>query len=105
LANATAELIWIKALLDELGVKLQNRPVLWGDNLGAAYLSANPVFHAHTKHIMIDFHFIRERVSSGELEIRFISSKDQVADGFTKTLPVAKLDEFKCNLNLSRGLD
>jgi hypothetical protein len=63
------------------------------------------VFHARTKHIEIDFHFIRERVANQKLVIRFISSKDQIAYGFTKALPVKKLDEFKRNLNLSKGSD
>jgi hypothetical protein len=102
LANATAELIWVEALLSELGVPLNKRPTLWCDNLGATYLSANPVFHARTKHIEIDFHFVRERVARKQLDIRFISSKDQVADGFTKALPVKNLQEFRRNLNLLR---
>jgi hypothetical protein len=55
LANAAAELIWVEALLGELGVKLKERSCLWCDNLGATYLSANPIFHAQTKHIEIDF--------------------------------------------------
>jgi hypothetical protein len=58
LANATAEMIWVETLLTELGVKVLQKPSLWCDNLGATYLSANPVFHARTKHI--DFHFVRE---------------------------------------------
>jgi len=86
LDNATAEIIWIEALLGELGVQLKEKPCLWCDNLGATYLSANPVFHARTKHIEIDFHFVRERVADKKLDIRFVSSKDQVADGFTKAL-------------------
>jgi histone deacetylase 1/2 len=105
LANATTELIWVEALLRELGVKLKEKPCLWCDNLGATYLSVNPVFHARTKHIEIDFHFVRESVAANLLDIKFISSKDQVADGFTKALPVKQLNEFKRNLNLSQGLD
>jgi hypothetical protein len=92
LANATIELIWTGALLGESGVSLKEKPCLCCDNLGATYLSANPVFHARTKHIEIDYHFIRERVANKLLDIKFISSKDQIADGFTKALPVKSLE-------------
>jgi histone deacetylase 1/2 len=105
LANATPELIWVEAILKELGVTLKVKPCLWCDNLGATYLSANPVFHARTKHIEIDYHFVRERVAHKMLDIKFISSKDQVADSFTKALAVKHLHEFKRNLNLSTGCD
>jgi hypothetical protein len=98
-------LIWVEAVLQELGVSLKEKPCLWCDNLGATYLSANPIFHARTKHIEIDYHFIRERVANKQLSIKFISNKDQVADGFTKSLPVKDLDEFKRNLNLSQDCD
>ena len=103
LVNATAELIWVKALLLELVVKLKEKPSLLCDNLDATYLLVNPEFHARTKHIEIDFHFVMERVVSNNLAIRFVSSKDQIADGFTKALPVKMLDEFKHNLHLSSG--
>jgi hypothetical protein len=102
LANATAEIIWVESLLKELGVKRKQTSCLWCDNMGATYLSANPVFHARTKYIEIDFHFVRERVANKLLEIRFIPSGDQVADGFTKALPIRQLEEFKHNLNLRR---
>ena len=88
-------------MLKELGVKHIQATCLWCDNLGATYLSANPVFQARTKHIEIDFHFVRERVANKQLEIRFVHSRDQVADGFTKALPTRNLEEFKRNLNLS----
>jgi hypothetical protein len=96
LANATTE-----SLLRELGVRLTERPCLWCDNLGATFLSANLVFHARTKHIEIGFHFVRERVAGKQLDSKFISSKDQVADGFTKALHVVHLHQFRRNLNHS----
>jgi histone deacetylase 1/2 len=100
LANGAAEAIWVDSVLSELGVQRQRTPILWCDNLGATYLTANPVFHARTKHIEIDFHFVRERVATGELQVRFISSSDQVADVFTKPATRQMLDRFKSNLNL-----
>jgi hypothetical protein len=49
-------------------------------------MSANPIFHARTKHNEVDYHFVREMVTRKLLEIEFIPSRDQVADGFTKPL-------------------
>jgi len=103
LANATSEMMWIQKLLTELQVPHPKAARLWCDNLGAKYLSANPIFHARTKHIEIDFHFVRETVAQKLLDIRFISTNDQVADGFTKALPVQKLVMFRSNLNLVGG--
>jgi hypothetical protein len=70
--------------------------------LGTTYLSANPVFRARTKHIKVDYYFKRERVARKQLRIQFISLDDQLADGFTKPLPVAKLKKFRYHLNLGR---
>ena len=84
-ANATAEVLWLKSLLNELGIHVKTRSVLWCDNVGATYLTANPFFHARTKHVEIDFHFVREQVRNGFLQVQFLSSKDQIADILTKT--------------------
>ena len=100
MANATAEIIWIQSLLQELGIRSPPAAVLWCDNLGATYLSANPIFHARTKHIEIDYHFVRERVADKKLHIKFISTGDQIADGLTKPLVSWKHYEYVNNLNL-----
>ena len=102
LANATAEVIWVQSLLDELGISQSRVPILWCDNIGATYLSANPVLHARTKHIEVDYHFVRDRVSKKLLDIEYVPTGDQVADGFTKPLSVRLLENFKVNLNLTR---
>jgi histone deacetylase 1/2 len=102
LANATAEVIWVQTLLTEHCINHPKAATLWCDNLGATYLSANPVFHARTKHIEVDYHFVRERVADKLLNIRFVPTGDQVADGFTKPLSVRQMQAFWCNLNLDK---
>jgi hypothetical protein len=88
LVDTTAEITWVQKLLAELRVQHPPTARLWCDNIGAKYLTANPVFHARTKHIEIDFHFVREHVAQGLLDVRFINSEDQLADGFTKSSEV-----------------
>ncbi|KAJ0726566.1 putative RNA-directed DNA polymerase [Helianthus annuus] len=87
LADTVAELTWLETLLRELCFPVKIAPTLWCDNLGATYLSANPVFHARTKHVEVDFHFVREKVAQRKLHVQFISTHDQIADVFTKALP------------------
>jgi hypothetical protein len=68
--------------------------------MGAKYLASIPIFHGRMKHIEVDYHFIRDRVTKKLLDVRFISTDDQVADGFIKTLAQRRLLEFQRNLNL-----
>ncbi|KAD5508006.1 hypothetical protein E3N88_15709 [Mikania micrantha] len=69
LADTVAELTWLETLLRELCVPMNTAPTPWCVNLGATYLSANPVFHARTKHVEVDFHFVREKVAQKKLNV------------------------------------
>ncbi|CAL1377327.1 unnamed protein product [Linum trigynum] len=100
LATLAAEIIWIESLLHEIGISLPFLTKLWCDNLGATYLSANPVFHSRNKHMEIDFHFVCERVVVGQLLVRYISTEDQLADLLTKPLPRQRFHHFKCKLKV-----
>jgi hypothetical protein len=100
-ANTTAELLWIRALLLDLGIGLSSTPTLWCDNIGATYMSVNPVFHARTKHVEIDFHFVRDHVADKSLNIRFIPSSDQLADVLTKPLVSNRFQLLCSKLNVS----
>ena len=104
-ADATAEFIWIKSLLQELCISLQRSPILWCDNVGATYLAANPVFHARMKHIEIDYHFVREQVKMKNLCIGYLATKDQTTDILTKALPRSHFLFLKSKLHLLPTLD
>lgn len=86
LAQVSTEISWIQALLQEFEFPLKHTPITWSDNLGASALAANPVYHARTKHIELDIHFVRDKVLNKSLEVRYVPSNDQIADCMTKGL-------------------
>jgi hypothetical protein len=65
------------------------------DNKSAIELAKNPVHHERSKHIDVRFHFIREHVKNGDVEMTHVTSRDQVADIFTKPLPAELFNKFK----------
>ena len=75
-----------------------NIPSLFCDNQGAIHLSSDSTFHAHTKHIDVHFHFIRQTVSQGHLTL--LPTDDMIADIFTKSLAFNKFTKFHSLLGL-----
>ena len=57
---------------------------MYCDNLSDLYMTVNIVMHAKTKHVEIDYHFVREKVARGQLVTEFVRSKDQLAYIHTK---------------------
>lgn len=93
-ANTAAEMKLVCSLLTELGITLKHPPVVFCDNVGATYLSANPVFHSRMKHLARDFHFVRENFRSRALRVTHVSTKDQLANAVTKPLPRSRFTEL-----------
>ncbi|PRQ35279.1 putative RNA-directed DNA polymerase [Rosa chinensis] len=100
LAHACAETTWLGYLLYELGARIQFPILLHCDNLSATYMASNPVFHARTKHIELDYHYVREKVALGSHRVCFIPSVDQPADLLTK--PLHKSRHFLLSSKLVR---
>ncbi|GKB68319.1 retrovirus-related pol polyprotein from transposon TNT 1-94 [Tanacetum coccineum] len=84
-AQASKEAVWLKMLLEELGHK-QEKITLFCDNQSALYLARNPAFHSKTKHIRVQYHFVREKVEEGTVDMQKIHTDDDVADYLTKSI-------------------
>ena len=85
--SATCEAVWLRRLLGELGFPQKSKTVIQSDNQSCIAIAKNPVFHARTKHIEIQYHFVREKVLDGTISLEYCSTVDNAADIFTKPLP------------------
>ena len=74
--------------------------VIHCDNISSIMLANNPVYHARTKHIEVHYHFVREKVLAGEIDLVYVSTEEQVADIFTKALGTEKLRRFRSLLGV-----
>jgi hypothetical protein len=60
MTDATAETMWVQVMLHELCIPCRLSARLWCDNMGAKYLTSNPIFHERIKHVEINYHFVRD---------------------------------------------
>ncbi|KAL4354472.1 hypothetical protein GQ457_06G022430 [Hibiscus cannabinus] len=82
-------------LMDDMMLKQADATVIHVDNKSAIELAKDLVNHERSKHIDVRFHFIRDHVKGGNVELVHVASQDQVADIFTKPLPKVLLDKCK----------
>ncbi|GKB22482.1 hypothetical protein Tco_0861883, partial [Tanacetum coccineum] len=102
LTEAVKEAIWLKGLLEELGIKL-NTVAVNCDNQGVIHISRNHVFHERTKHINVRYHFIREVLEAKTVKVLKVSTEHNDADALTKVVPGLKLQHCLELLNVGIG--
>ncbi|RVW91359.1 Retrovirus-related Pol polyprotein from transposon RE1 [Vitis vinifera] len=100
LVVATADIAWIIQLLRDLHVTLSVPPKILCDNQSAIFMAVNPVTHPRSKHIAIDYHFVRELVDKGTLKIDFVPSHLQLADSLTKGVTKPQFYLFRSKLSV-----
>ena len=99
--QATKEAMWLRRLLNELVDQGEpNATIIYRDNQGALALAKNPTQHGRTKHIDIQHHFVREKQAAGKVDLRYVPTAEQLADGLTKALPGEAFRRFRIGLGL-----
>ena len=104
LCAASQEAVWLQQLMGDLLSKTVHKTIIFEDNQSAICLTKNQQTHGRSKHIDIKFHFIRELVESGKVELVYCASKDNVADMFTKGLNIKQFELLRQMTGLSNPL-
>lgn len=90
----------IRSLLQEIKLRIPQTPILWCDNLSAKALASNPVYHARSKHIEVDVHYIRDQVLSNKVIVAYVPILDQIAYCLTKDLASTRFNQIKDKLGV-----
>jgi hypothetical protein len=104
--HCCAQLLWMRQTLRDYGYKLSKVPLLC-DNESANRMVDSPVEHSRTKHIDIQYHFMRDHQQKGDIEIAYVSTHNQLADIFTKPLDEKTFSKLRNELKIldSRNFD
>ena len=85
----------MRRILEDMGEEQKAPIVINCDNQSSIKLANNPMYHARTKHIEIQHHFIREKIQSKEIDLIYCNTDENMADIFTKPLGKAKFEVFR----------
>ncbi|GJX00624.1 cysteine-rich receptor-like protein kinase 8 [Tanacetum coccineum] len=102
MALTCCEVTWLVSLFKELGITNLEPVDLHCDNQATLYIDANPVFHARTKHIEVDCHFVRDQMKSGKINPSYVNTKEQLADVFTKFISVDQHHKLNSKLGVCK---
>nr|XP_016461238.1 PREDICTED: uncharacterized mitochondrial protein AtMg00810-like [Nicotiana tabacum] len=100
MASCTAEITWLVGMFKELGIHVDLPVQLMCDNKPSIEITANPISHERTKHIDINYHFVRERIIHGLIKTEHVSTKEKLAHLLIKGLGKAQHDYLLRNLGV-----
>lgn len=102
ITHATKEALWWRTVFNGFGYDTKHPTTLWSDSQGGISLAANPEHHTRTKHIDIQYHFIRQHLAEQTITLKFIGSEDMAADSLTKALDRGRHEKGMSMLGLTR---
>nr|GEX27650.1 retrovirus-related Pol polyprotein from transposon TNT 1-94 [Tanacetum cinerariifolium] len=103
LSVSCTQVMWMRTQLQDYGFNYNKIP-LYCDSQSAISISCNPVQHSRTKHIHTRYHFIKEHVKNGFIELYFFRTEYQLADMFTKALPEDRFKYLVRRIGLDDGV-
>jgi len=95
---AIQEVLWLRGLMEELGLHTQTGSTVFGDNQSTIAVSQNGVKGERTKHVDVKYHFVTETVERGAVKLRWVPTAQQQADIFTKALAAPAFEHFRRDL-------
>jgi hypothetical protein len=101
LSEATCEAKWLAALYGELGYQVNGPIKIFGDNNGSIAMAMNLQFHKQSKHIAIRYHWIRQQIQDGLLQIHLCQDPQQTTDILTKALTSERHNQHVAGLGVS----
>ena len=94
------ETIWLKNLLKEFDHPQEESIIIYVDNKSAIKISENPVQHGRSKHIDMKYYFLRDYVKQKVVKLQYCNTEEQVANIFTKALPVDRFRRLRIVLGV-----
>lgn len=89
-----AEIVWLRKLLKEIELQSNEPTQIWIDNQPAIQLSKHKMIKQRTKHIKLKYDWIKEQIEEKEVTVSYKSTKENLADVFTKILPRTTFEKF-----------
>ena len=94
LSEAVKEALWIRQLLKEIGVPLNDPTTVHQDNLSTMAIALNPIQHQRVKHMDVKVHFLRDHLDKNDVKMLYCPTDDMIADILTKALPTTPHRKF-----------
>ena len=98
--HASKEVVWLQRLCSELGFK-QQAVRIDCDSQSAIFLEKNPAYHSRTKHIDVQYHFVRDMVESMKVLLEKVDTLENVADSLTKSVSTEKFSWCRVAMGIS----
>ena len=100
LTSATCEAIWLRHILEDVGKQQEQDTIVQCDNQSSIKLAHNPVYHARSKHIELQHHFVGEKIESKEIGLTYCSTCENVVDIFTKLVGRIQFEDLRHKLGV-----